>query len=185
MSTTRIFRSSYGPGEGRKGLAANTTLRLFLSARKAKCITTTWTVNYWNAMHCKYIDCRKKSPYLYHNSLANHNTKLTGTHHSEETKWSDLNLFYSTSKTKLINTRLIVQEVLSLKVQCGLSMMSWSIHTLFTDRPKQKRVWIDQDVIDGPLCTWVRFLYYSSSKDKCIDYLSIYEYFQFSTQRFG
>ena len=52
-------------------------------------------------------------------------------------------------------------------VQHGPSMTSWLIHTLFVlvdpypfnavkrvlmDRPKQKRVWINQDVIGGPHC---------------------------------
>ena len=30
------------------------------------------------------------------------------------------------------------------------------------DRPKQKRVWINQDVIDGPLCLWTLFVSYSN-----------------------
>ena len=34
----------------------------------------------------------------------------------EKTRWSDLNVFHSTSKTKFTNTSLIVQKVLSLKV---------------------------------------------------------------------
>ena len=58
------------------------------------------------------------------------------------------------------NTKVLVGYI-----QCGLSMMSWSIHTLFLVNPfpfyyikgygltKIKKVWVNQDVIVGPLCT--------------------------------
>ena len=56
-----------------------------------------------------------------------------------------------------------------LNIQCGPSLLSWSIHTFFVlvDTyplvgskkgmywPKQKRICIDQDVIDGPHCTFL------------------------------
>ena len=64
----------------------------------------------------------------------------------------------------------ICQKVISLLsleyIQCGPSMMSWSIHVLFCsgrfilfycskkgmDQLKQKMVWINQDVIESPHC---------------------------------
>ena len=77
---------------------------------------------------------------------------------SQITSWTVSNVHFHESKTTYI--------------YCGLSMTSLTIHTLFCfgrsipfwcskkgmDRPKQKRVWINQDVIDSPHCIYFYIL---------------------------